>query len=1164
MAVVGCDKAQTSQARDASAIDRIVDFCWYCFKWTLLFSIIAAAVWVPHLWQAVDERIRAEACAILAQCYRDMRVSIRSAQLIEGEAIVLEDVVLAADDGQGESKLLSCEKIVLACANRLPDLVRERPEISKITLYRPTIVLIRGPDGRWNAERLLPLPQFSSRPTPIVVSDGAVEVIDRSQLPSTRWRLQRFDAVVDPLVDERVEKDEAKSVAVAVVESNLPTGQACAQGEPETLRSERAEGSTWRCFRVEFSGDRVGAVRAEGTFDVRSLDFQLEGQAEQIEFGPDLLAALPSPLTEKAGGLSGLRARVEARFKVHHAAGAPAPWRFEIQGRAAEGRFEDARLPHPLTDVRTVFRLDDNGIVVDELTAKSNQATLRVNYRQSGWTDHAERTVEAEIRHLELDRRLLAVLPPAWQEHWYKYRPSGVIDVRARLHFDGTRWRPELHADCVNVSFSHYRFPYRLEEGRGSISLQDDLMTFSLTASTGRTAARLTGEIHHPGPQAVGWLEVRADDLPLDAKLAAAVPRETQPVLQMLGAQGALNVYARLWRDTPEGQMHRHLLLTAQRCSINFEKFPYPVRNITGVLEMFDDEWTFRNLQGMNDSGRITCRGSFGPSIHGKELRLEFTGRDIPLDQELRDALRPAEKQVWMAFRPRGAVDLTAEVRYLTETHQVSVTVRAEPQPETSAIEPVHFPYRLERLRGMLEYRDGHVVLHNIKAEHGAVRMSTGGWLHFDPDGRWRCRLEGLNVERLRIDRDLIPALPERLRRALTELRPSGPINIRGMFELGNTLDPDHALESQWAVSLGLQQCAFEFGPRVENINGTMTLVGRFDGRALVSMGELALDSLSYRDLQITEVRGPIFFDENQALLGAWAARYFATPEGRSAAARIEAVTIGDTPAADDRHERTGTGDPLSRTDAMYRARSLSGRTFGGIVTGDGWIVFGPTPQYGLRAELVGGDLARCARELLPGKQDLRGAIHAAVELRGQGRTTNLMQGRGAVRLRDADIYELPLMIALLKLLSIRLPDTKAFSSSDIEFRIEGEHVYFDRLDFNGDAVSLLGKGEMDFQQNIRLTFHAILGRGEPTMPLVRELFSGAAKQIMLIHVNGTLQNPEMRREALPGLNQALQQLQEERELQHSDDRAAGLRLSLPDRNARRPGDRLQSGAVVR
>ena len=52
-------------------------------------------------------------------------------------------------------------------------------------------------------------------------------------------------------------------------------------------------------------------------------------------------------------------------------------------------------------------------------------------------------------------------------------------------------------------------------------------------------------------------------------------------------------------------------------------------------------------------------------------------------------------------------------------------------------------------------------------------------------------------------------------------------------------------------------------------------------------------------------------------------------------------------------------------------------------------------------------------------------------------------------------------------------PDSNAFSRSDIDFRVQGEHVYFDRLNFNGDAISLLGKGEMDMQSEIHLAFTA-------------------------------------------------------------------------------------------
>ncbi len=134
--------------------------------------------------------------------------------------------------------------------------------------------------------------------------------------------------------------------------------------------------------------------------------------------------------------------------------------------------------------------------------------------------------------------------------------------------------------------------------------------------------------------------------------------------------------------------------------------------------------------------------------------------------------------------------------------------------------------------------------------------------------------------------------------------------------------------------------------------------------------------------------------------------------------------------------------------------------------------------------------------------------------------------GRGAVWLRDADIYELPLMIALLSILELREPDTTAFSKSDIEFTVRGNHIHMPRITFNGDAISLNGSGRMDFQSNIDLTFHALVGRDEIQVPILRDLIGGASEQIMQIHVGRTLQDPDLRTEAFPVVSRALQQLE--------------------------------------
>ena len=81
-------------------------------------------------------------------------------------------------------------------------------------------------------------------------------------------------------------------------------------------------------------------------------------------------------------------------------------------------------------------------------------------------------------------------------------------------------------------------------------------------------------------------------------------------------------------------------------------------------------------------------------------------------------------------------------------------------------------------------------------------------------------------------------------------------------------------------------------------------------------------------------------------------------------------------------------------------------------------------------------------------------------------------------------------MISMLKILSIKAPDPNAFSTSDIDFRVEGEHVHFDKLDFKGDAISLLGKGEMNFQGDTDMVLAATVGPADAGVPALRNFFS--------------------------------------------------------------------------
>ena len=1057
-------------------VARVTNFCWFLFKWGLLLGVIGAVVAVSYFYHRINEEIRLRVESRIARHYADLKVSVRCAELVDGKGIEVRGLAIAELGEEGpHAELVYFDEVFLHCPTGLQELARGEPEIEQITIRRPTLRVTRRPDGTWSVAKLLPIPRLGEHPPQVKIENGTIEIFDSLNTPASTLTLRDVNLTLSS-------------------PSHGSAGALASRGSAGASPSQPAAGPHARKLQGTLSGDYLGQVELQGLVDPHQGSFSIDGLIGRLEISPEMRRALPAPLAAKLEALGQLRGQATLEFRLAHDPAAEAPYRFELSGRLEQGRIDDPRLPHPLGDVCATFRLDNSGVVIEEFLARSSQATLKLSARQTGFEPGTgPLALEAEIRQLELDGQLLDILPKKLQDLWHKYRPAGRIDADVKLSYDGRTWRPEISVGCLNVSFTHHKFPYRLEGGKGSLTLADDLLRMGLTAYSRSQSVRLDAEIRHPTSGPIGWFEAKGEDLQLDEKLFVAIPERSRAVVRLLDPRGTINFHVRLWRDRPGEPLRKHLLVGLNSCSIRYARFPYPLANVRGALEMLDDSWTFRDLEGTNDTGRVTCEGKFAAGPQGKELWLRFAAADVPLEEELRDAMRPHLRRAWKGLRPRGMVDLKADVHYLVESKKLNLDVRVWPHAESTSICPVHFPYRMEKLAGALHYRNGHVTLQRFKAEHGPVRMSTTGQCELMPDGGWRLHLAGLSVDRLRMDRELLSALPERLKKAITTLEPVGPIDLRGSFDLERVVT-GAGLRSGWDLAVGFDLESVDCGVNLRNVHGSMTLRGGFDGKTSHSRGQLDVDSLNYEDFQFTRVAGPVWIDDRQVLLGSW----------------VDRREVG--------------GSPRDASRMRRRPQPLSGRLFGGTVYGDGWVALGPVPRYRLRANLVQAELARCAQEVMAGRQNLRGKINATVDLWGNGRGPNSLGGHGKVQLRDADIYELPLIISLLKILSIHEPDRTAFTKSDIDFRIEGKHIYFNQIDFTGDAISMLGKGEMDFQKAIRLTFHTIVGTGD--VSLLKALLSGASRQIMEVHVGGTLQNPKIRREPLPVLKQTIEGLE--------------------------------------
>lgn len=1038
----------------------LIDGCWRFFKWGLLLAIVAAAVVVPYAYHRMDDEIRRRIEARIAEQYPGLAVTVRSARLIEGEGIEIRGLSIVEPGAVGPTaELAFLDETFLVCRPDWQELIQGKINIRQIVIRRPTIRITHRADGSWSAARLLPLPKLGDQPPGGRVENGVVEIYDPLHNPASRLTLRDANLEFAPATNTVPGRDGRRPLGV----------------------------------HGRMTGDHVRRIDIDATFDHGGTAWLASGAVEGLELSPELGRALPGDAVRRLALLGSIRAQAKGRFLVRYEAAAEPRFTFNVSGQLSRGQVYDPRLPYPLTDLRATFRCDQWGFVVEDLLARSGQAALRLSLERKGYDPQSPLVLSAEGQRLVFNSELLNVLPDSWRDLWHQYLPAGEVDLRLKVAYDGNRWHPEqVVATCHNVAFTYYKFPYRLEGARGTVRLVDQVLSVHLTALGGGEEVRINGELRDPGADWTGSIDVWGNNLRFDEKLFLALDGKQRKVLRSLNPRGTFDLDLQLWRAAePRSHPHMDVVVGLNRCSMRFDKFPYPLDNVRGTIEVRDGTWTFRDLEGTNDTGLVTCRGRLIPTQEGSLLELDLHGAHVPLEEELRDALGPGAQRLWHELKLRGTVDLDATVDFLPRQPRPRVWIRAQPLADPAAneavsIEPARFPYRLDKLGGVFTFSDGHMELAQLRAEHGRTRLSGRGHCDLDPDGGWRLHLEDFAVDRLRADHDLFQALGGRLKKAVTQLRPGGPVDLGGTLDLASSGQPGTPISCNWDLHVDFHEGSIACGVDLDNLQGGLSLAGGFDGRHFHSHGELDMHSLTWKDYQFTSVRGPVWLDDRQVLFGLWA----------------------------------------DRRRGVQPERHLTWELYGGRATGDGSIILGAAPRYTLQATLAQADLARWVREAIPGRQQLSGQVSAGILLHGKGPGAHNLGGRGSVQLRNADLYELPLMVALLKTLSGRLPDSTAFTTSDIDFRIEGEHLYLNRIDFRGDAISLLGKGEMGLDKQIRLSFYTMVGRDEVRIPVVRELMGGASQQIMLVHVDGTLDEPVTRREVFPGVAQALQQFQ--------------------------------------
>ncbi|MDR0521089.1 MAG: AsmA-like C-terminal region-containing protein [Planctomycetaceae bacterium] len=1081
--------------------------------WFILLAVVLAAAGAVIFYARLNDKVQQHILAELEKRYPNLHIRIGSTQIAENRGVSVKDIEFAVPNLSGKTrKLLHIGELFVEAPVNLQTLYQKKFPISRITVKNPILRATRYHDGTFRELQFL-AEGFAntngglmpSAPAPIEVENGVL-LYDDAGKSAAPLRLTGINLNITP--EKQGKNLQIKGAADGDLFRRLTFEGAV---QPETKQWHL----TAQCRQFDWSDDLWQYLR-EQTADGR----QPVKNGTEKNGKTNLLIAVPGNHSRSSAPFTPL---CQGQFDLNITAvsdnEADFGCRFAVTGTLSHGRIDIPQINRTLTEIQTRFEITNEKIVIDKLTGSGDSCRFAVSYIQEGLLRKTKAELAANLRDFPIDENiaeiLSPVLPATFKQLLARFDYNAAADIHGNIVFDGQRWIPKTISMLVSEGgFAYKPLPYRLDRLTGNLYIDESasLHFHFVTKNDEQVRADVEGHYHNIFADPAGSVTVIGDHVPIDQKLFRSLPAAVQRTAESLKPEGRID--ARLVFTLPPGDapLIKQISIIPDHISLCYEKFPYPLRDVAGLLKSDGDAWQFENFTGRNGSAVIKGSGYLHPvpvqngitpspnaplnaaapdDSAPQELTLIFSAEELPIDEQIEKALlNPEQRQLLQGLNVSGKVNLSANVKYRTDDKHLHLAFQATPLPGLS-IMPDRFPYKIENVGGTLFYENGHVFAETLTGTHRDTKLRSGFDCRFEPNGPAVLRLVPLAVDQVVSNRELWDAMPKNLQEFMESLQISKPYNVSGGIEIRHF--PNGEQTAGWDLNCVLHRNSTKIGLPVpiENIFGTVRLTGQSSPKQFLLNGELNLDSLTVNHFQVTQVRGPFRFDGRQVQLGI----------------------------------------PANRLTPQIAARPISAKFCGGSLISEGLVYVGGGISYSINTALHGADLAAVAQEIEPSAKRMSGTLNCVnVNLQGSGTKWEALGGTGQIQLRDANMVEAPVMMRLFRELRIKETDPNAgmFTSADINFRLSGLQMFFDPIIFEGSAVSLYGNGvvRLDNRQ-MDLTMKTRLGNRRTHIPIVSDIIGGVGDQIIQLQITGLVSDPQVRRVVLPEIQKGLQPAEE-------------------------------------
>ena len=434
--------------------------------------------------------------------------------------------------------------------------------------------------------------------------------------------------------------------------------------------------------------------------------------------------------------------------------------------------------PHKDGTTHRTIQIHGNSVFADHIDAKILTGGDRIE-------------VQGKVTGMQIDQSIVQRLPNQTREALTDIQDiSARGDVSLLASKQGNQpWIFEARTTIHDGRIQHQTLPRPLNSMRGIVKLSNEgIMIEASQANLGESILRLSGKISDYSWPCKADLSVSAKGLLLDEPLANTLPEKARVLWDRLLPSGHIDFEARLQHDSE--QWIPEASVTCKGVDVRYERFPYPIKSVTGQIDIASNFFAADTLTGRVGDHRMQCAFQI-PIQRTPESKVTFvmaTDGPVPIDQTLFSSLTPRGESTSKlesfvrSLNPRGLIQVTSASIELDANKNLKK--RIDLRVMNGNMRYKKFPYPLYNVTGTILVDDDLVTLAGLRASNanaGTVRC----------DGTYQIPKKSANgieiqpselavqfhANDLPMDESLRTSLPDESQQVWDALAPSGTLD---------------------------------------------------------------------------------------------------------------------------------------------------------------------------------------------------------------------------------------------------------------------------------------------------------------------------------------------------------------------------------------------------